>query len=76
LLNPQDYLFVPRLSVPLTDEQHRAIRTRADALGVPLAEITRRLLLLWLIDDLELPQGDNYRALVDAAVSYYAERGT
>jgi hypothetical protein len=65
---------MPRLSVPLTDQQHRAIKTRAAGLGVPLAEIARRLLFLWLIDDLELPQGDDYRALVDAAVGYYAER--
>jgi len=65
---------MPKLSVPLTDEQHKAIKTRAAGLGVPLAEVTRRLLFLWLIDDLELPQGDDYRALVDAAVSYYAER--
>ena len=67
---------MPRLSVPLTEEQHRAIKTRAAALGVPQAEIARRLLLLWLTDDLDLPQGDDYRALSDAAVAYYAGAGT
>jgi len=66
---------MPRLSVPLTDEQHKAIRARAEAQGVPMAEIARRLLFLWLMDDLELPQGREYLALVDAAASYYAERG-
>ena len=40
-----------------------------------MAEIARRLLFLWLMDDLELPQGKEYRALVDAATAYYAERG-
>ena len=65
---------MPRLSVPLTDDQHHAIRARADALGVPLAEIARRLLFLWLVEDLELPTGDNYRALIDAMVDYYVGR--
>jgi hypothetical protein len=41
-----------------------------------MAEVARRLLFLWLIDDLELPQGDDYRAVVDAAVGYYSERET
>jgi len=65
---------MPRLSVPLTPEQHKAIKRKAAGRGVPLAEIARRLLFLWLADDLALPVGDEYRAIVDAATAYYAGR--
>jgi len=40
-----------------------------------MAEIARRLLFLWLMDDIALPQGNDYLALVDAATAYYTERG-
>ena len=65
---------MPRLSVPLTPEQHRAVKRKAAGLGVPQAEIARRLLLLWLADDLELPTGKRYLAIIDAAVAYYSGR--
>lgn len=73
---PQDYQLVPRLSVPLSDQQHKAVKAKALSLGIPQAEIARRLLLLWLVDDLELPQGAEYQAVTDAAVAYYSERQT
>ena len=66
---------MPRLSVPLTTEQHSIIRSRADDLGIPLAEIARRLLFLWMVGDTPLPQGEDYRALVDAVLDCYAEMG-
>jgi len=46
---------MPRLSVPLTDEQHRAIKVRAAQAGVAQAEIARRLLLAWVAGKLNLP---------------------
>lgn len=39
---------MPRLSVPLTTEQHRAIKVKAAETGLPQAEIARRFLLAWL----------------------------
>jgi hypothetical protein len=39
---------MPRLSVPLTDEQHEAIKARAFQQRLPQAEIARVLLLAWL----------------------------
>lgn len=51
----QENLFVPRLSVPLTDEQHRAIRLKAAGLGVPQAEVARRFLLAWTLGLLDMP---------------------
>jgi hypothetical protein len=65
---------MPRLSVPLTQAQHEAIKAKSEQTGVPQAEVARRLLLLWLVDDLELPTGDNYRALVDSIVEYRVRR--
>ena len=65
---------MPRLSVPLNNQQHRAIKAKAADMGVAMAEAARRLLLQWVIEDTGLPQGNEYRALRDAAVSYYAER--
>jgi len=46
---------MPRLSVPLTDEQHRAIRRKAASLGVPQAEVARRFLLAWALGLLDMP---------------------
>lgn len=46
---------MPRLSVPLTDDQHAAIRRKAGALGVPQAEVARRLLLAWARGEVEMP---------------------
>jgi hypothetical protein len=39
---------MPRLSVPLTDEQHKAIKVKSAQAGLPQAEVARRLLLAWL----------------------------
>jgi len=61
---------MPRLSVPFSDKQHRAIKRKAESLGVPQAQVARRLLLLWLVDDIELPTGEAYRAVMDAAVAH------
>ena len=44
------------MSVPLTDEQHRAIRMKAAGLGVPQAEVARRFLLAWVRGEMEMPQ--------------------
>jgi hypothetical protein len=38
---------MPRLSVPLTDEQHTAIKVKAAQVGLAQAEVARRLLLAW-----------------------------
>lgn len=38
---------MPRLSVPLTDEQHKAIKVKAAQADLPQAEVARRLLLAW-----------------------------
>ena len=38
---------MPRLSVPLTQEQHKAIKVKAAQVGLPQAEVARRLLLAW-----------------------------
>jgi hypothetical protein len=55
---------MPRLSIPLTEDQHAAIRRKAGALGVPQAEVARRLLLAWVRGELEMPTiGDIYRLL-------------
>ena len=51
---------MPRLSVPLTDDQHAAIRRKAGALGVPQAEVARRLLLAWANNELAMPIPKNY----------------
>ena len=56
---------MPRLSVPLTDEQHTAIKIKAAQAGLPQAEVARRLLLAWLRGDVELsdkPGEWDYRA--------------
>lgn len=63
-----------RLSIPITEDFHQAVKTRAASDGVPLAEVIRRLLGWWLIGDVEIPQGDDYRAMEDALVDYYAEK--
>ena len=47
------FYIMPRLSVPLTDEQHTAIKIKAAQAGLPQAEVARRLLLAWLYDDIE-----------------------
>jgi len=39
---------MPRLSVPLTDEQHTAIKVKAAQVGLTQAEVARRLLFAWL----------------------------
>ena len=49
---------MPRLSVPLTIDQHAAIRRKAGALGVPQAEVARRLLLAWVRGEVEMPIGE------------------
>jgi len=41
---------------------------------VSLAEVMRRLLFLWLVEDLELPQDADYLSLMDAMADYYAEQ--
>lgn len=46
---------MPRLSVPLTNEQHKAIRAKAAGLGVPQAEVARRFLLAWARGELDMP---------------------
>lgn len=46
---------MPRLSVPLTDEQHQAIKAKSDQTGVPQAEVARRFLLAW-VQGLRLPE--------------------
>ncbi len=61
---------MPRLSVPLTDDQHAAIRRKAGALGVPQAEVARRLLLAWVRGEMEMPTiGDIYRLLAGSSDS-------
>ncbi len=54
LKDPAD---VKRLSVPLTDKQHQAIKVRAAETGLPLTQIVRRLLFAWLRGELEVPEG-------------------
>jgi hypothetical protein len=49
---------MPRLSVPLTEDQHAAIRRKASALGVPQAEVARRLLLAWVRGEMDMPVGE------------------
>jgi hypothetical protein len=44
-----------RLPIPLTDEQHRAIKVKAAQAGLAAAEIARRFLLAWLRGEIELP---------------------
>ena len=46
---------MPSLSAPLTADQHAAIRRKASALGVPQAEVARRLLLAWVRGEMEMP---------------------
>ncbi|NIM52236.1 MAG: hypothetical protein GTO22_23830 [Gemmatimonadales bacterium] len=46
---------MPRLSVPLTDQQHTAIKVKAAQVGLAQAEVARRLLLAWLAGELDLP---------------------
>jgi len=47
---------MPRLSVPLTEEQHRAIKIKAAQVNLSQAEIARRLLFAWLTGNITLPQ--------------------
>lgn len=44
---------MPRLSVPLTEDQHRALRLKCADLGVAQAEVARRLLAAWVRGELE-----------------------
>jgi len=56
---------MPRLSVPLTEEQHRAIKIKAAQVDLSQAEIARRLLFAWLCGDVQLsdqPGEWDYRA--------------
>ena len=49
---------MPRLSIPLTDEQHRIIRLKCADLGVAQAEVARRFLAAWVRGELALPELD------------------
>jgi len=42
----------PRLAIPLTNEQLKQIKIRAAEVGLPMAEIGRRLMIAWLVGDL------------------------
>ena len=44
-----------RLSVPLTDKQHHAIKIRATVKGLPMTRIVRLFLAAWLRGELEVP---------------------
>jgi len=44
-----------RLPVPLTDSEHMEIKIKAAVLGLPMAEVARRLLRGWLRGDVDLP---------------------
>jgi hypothetical protein len=46
---------MPRLSVPLTEEQHIAIKVKAAHAGLTQAEVARRLLFFWLLGAVNLP---------------------
>jgi hypothetical protein len=52
---PSSRLFIgglmPRLSIPLTQEQHTAIKVKAAQVGLSQAEVARRLLFAWLAGD-------------------------
>lgn len=73
---------MPRLSVPLTDEQHTAIKVKAARVGLTQAEIARRLLFAWLAGDVlndvevEIIKGElrytmtNYQLKADAQEEY------
>lgn len=49
------FITMPRLSVILTEQQHRAIRIKAAEIGLSQTEIARRFLLAWLDEDMPLP---------------------
>lgn len=69
---------MPRLSVPLTQEQHMAIKVKAAQVGLPQAEIARRLLLAWEREEEKLNATE--LGILKVAVGYlitdhYASRG-
>ena len=47
---------MPRLSVPFSESDHKAVRVRCAELGIPQAEVARRLLLAWLSGHIVLPE--------------------
>lgn len=65
---------MPRLSVPLTDEQHAAIRAKALQTGVPLAEVARRFLLAWVGGEMDMPMSIIESGTVREAKARLAER--
>ena len=44
-----------RLPVPLTEAEHMEIKVKAAVLGLPMAEVARRLLRGWLRGEVDLP---------------------
>ena len=44
-----------RLLIRMSEEQHKAFRVRAAELGVPMSEIVRALVELWLECEVQLP---------------------
>lgn len=46
---------MPRLSVPLTPQQHTAIKVKAAQVGLAQAEVARRLLFAWEEGEIVLP---------------------
>jgi hypothetical protein len=47
-LKPSKRNSMPKLSVPLTAPQHRALKIRAAEVGLTQAEVARRLLMAWV----------------------------
>lgn len=45
-----------KLLIRMSEEQHRAFRVRAAELGVPMSEIVRALVDLWLRGEVHLPE--------------------
>lgn len=50
---------MPKLSVELSDQDHRQLKVKSAWLGIAQAEIVRRLLSAWFEQRMEIPEEED-----------------